>query len=135
ADAYNDRARTYAQAGQYPLALADYKEEKHLARGTVRTWSKLMAWFLATCPDPTYRDGAEAVAEATKDCEATRWSDPSDLDTMAAAKAEVGQFGEAASYEEKAIALLEPDSGWEKNFTARLALYRARKPFRDEPRR
>lgn len=135
ADIYNDRARTYAMAGQYQLALADYKEEKQQFWTNERGGAKSMAWFLATCPDATFRNGAEAVAEATKDCEETAWKDPYDLDTMAAAEAEAGRFEEAASYEEKALALLKGESRLRKRFVDRLALYRSRKPFHEEPSR
>ncbi|MEO6970360.1 MAG: tetratricopeptide repeat protein [Chthoniobacterales bacterium] len=132
ADAYNDRARTYAMTGQYPLALADYEEVRQTARGAVKSQSKSMAWFLATCPDPAFRDGAKAVKQATKACEDSRWKNSGKLDTLAAAKAEVGKFDEAISYEQKAIALLSKDSEMGKQFDSRLALYQAHKPFRDE---
>jgi len=93
-----------------------------------------LAWLLATYPDPGIRNGAEAVAIGEKMRSLTAGRDPSVLDTLAAACAEAGRFDDAVRTMQQAIRMLPPDA--EKNiredFEARLTLYRAFKPYRQE---
>ena len=57
------------------------------------------------------------------------------LDTLAAAYAEAGDFGAAVTWEEKAQSLLANDDVRNrKDFEARLTLYQAKKPYREEPK-
>jgi tetratricopeptide (TPR) repeat protein len=130
--AYKERARTYFRSGQYALALADYQQASAYPGGTVKSETKTMAWLLATCPDPQFRNGPEAVIQALKDCEQSEWHDSLDLDTLAAAYAETGQFDEAVRYELQAIALKDGDAEWEAKLEKRLALYQERQPYREE---
>ncbi len=134
-DGYNDRARTYAMAGQYQPAVSDYEQVKGLARGAVPTRSKPLAWLLATCPDPAFRDGARAVEQATAECEKSSWRNWNYLDTLAAAEAEAGNYDDAVCYEQEAIDLAGKDAQRQKHLKERLALYQDRKPFRDEVER
>ncbi|HPK02510.1 MAG TPA: rhomboid family intramembrane serine protease [Candidatus Sumerlaeota bacterium] len=66
-----------------------------------------IAWRLATSYDKRRRDGARAVELARRACEASNWQWPEIIDTLAAAYAESGQWGEAAATSERAVALLE----------------------------
>ena len=84
----------------------------------------------ATCPDATLRDGRQAVAAATRACELTAWKDPGLLDTLAAACAEAGDFDAAVRWQTKAGAMVH-DAGSRSGFEARLALYRAKKPYHE----
>jgi hypothetical protein len=86
------------------------------------------ATLLATCPDARYRDGKVALASATRACELSGWSYPMLLDPLAAAYAETGDFDAAAAFQEKAIGLA-PDGVKKDEYRARLALYRAGKPY------
>ena len=63
-----------------------------------------IAWFLATIPDESVRDGKQAVTYATKACELTKWNDPNSIDTLAAACAAAGNFDDAMKWEEKYLA-------------------------------
>lgn len=119
------------------------------------------AWLRATCPDPALRNGQLAVADAKKACEIDKWEFASEIDTLAAAYAEAGDFDSATRYEEKAIALyrtypekaakfikkyydkavvqkridkaVEDAEQTESRFAKRLALYEQRRPYRENP--
>ncbi len=130
--AYRERARTYFRSGNYTLALADYKQASGFPGGTVRSRARPLAWLLATCPDPQFRNGAEAVAQAMKDCEPNGCHDALRLDTLAAAYAEAGKFGEAVRYERQALDLNEGDAEWRAELEKRMALYQERQPYREE---
>ena len=54
-----------------------------------------LAWSLATCPDPESRNGFEAVQMAETICRESNNRQPDFLDTLAAAYAEAGCFGDA----------------------------------------
>jgi len=88
-----------------------------------------LAWLQATCPDASCRDGKAAVGHATKAAELTGWKNPDELDTLAAAYAERGDFGNAALWQGLAAELAPAAS--KPAFAARLDLYRRRQPFRE----
>jgi hypothetical protein len=62
-----------------------------------------LAWLQATCPDPQYRDGKAALANANKAYEITGGADWSFIDTLAAAYAENGDFKAAQQWAANAI--------------------------------
>ena len=64
-----------------------------------------LAWLLATCAEAPLRNGREAVDLARRANELTGNRSPIILHTLAAAYAEAGQFDEARSTVQKAIAL------------------------------
>jgi TPR repeat protein len=88
------------------------------------------AWLLATSPEPGLRDGTNAVILAERAASVTNRKDPGILDTLAAAYAETGQFEKAAKAESDAIEV-STEEGEKKDFTNRLALYRAGSPYRE----
>jgi tetratricopeptide (TPR) repeat protein len=133
--AYKERARTYFRDGQYALSLADYKQGAVLG-GTVHSDVRPLAWLLATCPDPIYRDGLGAIAEAAKDCEQNGNQNSQLLDTLAAAYAEAGQFDQAVHYQRQAVAVHDDkDPEWQTQLETRLELYAHHQPYREEPKR
>ena len=90
------------------------------------------AFFRATCPVAKYRDGKKAVEmaklaieKAGKDAD---WEYPA---TLAAAYAEVGDFELAVTEQRKVLDDKHIDATDKKEQEARLALYRAKKPYRD----
>ena len=90
------------------------------------------AMIMASCPDAKFRDGKKAVEFATRACELTGWKNPEVLDTLASAQAEVGDYGAAVAWQEQAIKLLTDDRQ-RSDYRSRLALYKAKKPYRDVP--
>ena len=87
-----------------------------------------LAWFLATCPDETVRDGSEAITLAERVVAATGRKEADFLDTLAAAYAETGRFAEAVRTQKEAIALLH-DENKKADFEARLKLFESGVPF------
>jgi hypothetical protein len=89
------------------------------------------AWFQATCPDSRFRDGTQAVANATRACEKTNWKVDGIIDTLAAAYAEAGDFAQAVHFQKRVLeARVLPESVRTKAL-ARLALYEQGKPYRE----
>ena len=90
-----------------------------------------LAWILATSQNSEIRDGSNAVVFAEKSVAATNRKTPADLDTLAAAYAENGQFEKAAATQQEAIALLQTEA--EKNdYRSRLKLFELHQPYRSK---
>jgi len=92
------------------------------------------AWLLATCPEEQFRDGKTAIELAKVACVQTSWENVMYLDTLAAAYAEAGDFQSAIDWQEKTIELNGSDIYRNENLRPRLDLYRAGKPYRQEPK-
>lgn len=70
---------------------------------------------------------------AIRACELTKWKEPSEIDTLAAAYAESGDFDEAVKYQTQAINMKSDYGPVDKKTRKRLAPYRDHKPARSEP--
>ena len=94
-----------------------------------------MAWFFATQPDATLRNGPEAVRLAEHACALTDRKAPEMLATLAAAHAETGRVAEAISIAEEAR--LRAQSSGDANavsLTERLlAAFQAGHAYHEEP--
>jgi tetratricopeptide (TPR) repeat protein len=112
------------RSGDVPGAIASYREALRANPGQVEAANNL-AWILATAPDPSLRAPQEAIALAQR--AARRNSDPSVLDTLAAAYASAGRYGEAAEVGARAVAALPSGSPLRADLERRLAEYRARR--------
>jgi Flp pilus assembly protein TadD len=91
------------------------------------------AWILATNPNASARNAAEAVTMGERALRLSGARDPAVLDTLAAAYAEAGRFEEAARAAEKAIALARGQRS-EKladKIAARIALYKGARPYHE----
>jgi tetratricopeptide (TPR) repeat protein len=96
------------------------------------------AWLRATCPDTSIRNGQLAVKDATASCKITNFKNFYNVDTLAAAYAEAGDFDSALRYEEQAIALANPKAKDDrevaftlKGMQNRLVLYKQRRPYHE----
>lgn len=111
---------------EYRDALADYREavhrDEHFADGY-----RSLAWTLATCSDPAFRNGKLAVEYGKVACKLPGSNEPWALDALAAAFAEAGNFDAAVAQQEGAPKLAGDNAG----FQQRLALYKEHKPYRE----
>lgn len=128
---YYKRAVIWNRKHVYDKAIADYEEGIRLEPRFLNAYMAL-AWLRATCPDAEYRDGKQAIKNATTACEIHEWKRPESLETLAAAFAEAGNFEEAVRAQAKAMELAP--EGLKAAFHTRLDLYISGKPFRDEPK-
>lgn len=137
------------------LALSPANEQAYIVKGSILTqmaqydkliehWQSAMrvrcdwpealrslAWILATHPEESRRDDAQAMALAERACELTGNRDAPALDAAAAAYAEAGLFDKAIEKSERACGLagLAGDST-AAEMRSRLALYKSRRPYR-----
>jgi tetratricopeptide (TPR) repeat protein len=88
------------------------------------------ASFLATCPDPAFRNGKQAVQDAKIACKLTNWNDDAALDSLALAFAEAGDFDSAVRYSEQALAVKHVWPEDSKRIQRHLECFQQRKPIR-----
>jgi WD40 repeat protein/Flp pilus assembly protein TadD len=125
---YDNRSQLWRRKKEFDKALADLSDSIRLNPTNAFAHNN-RAWLWATCADGRYRDGARAVESATRACELTDWKHASNVDTLAAAYAEHGEFDKAVRWQEEAIKL-SPDGDQKKRAEERLRLYKEKKPFR-----
>lgn len=127
---YANRGVTFAYDGHYDKGISDCKKAIHLDPNCGLAYDGL-AWIMGTASDSNIRNGSEALKNAKKACNLTNWSQPQCLDTLAAAYAEIGNYAEAARWEEKCL-----ESDWpEKNLRQsqiRLSLYKQSKGYHEK---
>ena len=129
AGAYNNLGLVCSRQGKFAEATAHYTQALRFNPEDDKAHNNL-AMILAACPEAAYRDGPKAVESATRACTLTDWEKPEYLDTLAAAAAEVGDFDAAVAWQARAIALLS-DEQQRDDYRSRLALYQAKKPYRE----
>jgi tetratricopeptide (TPR) repeat protein len=132
-EAYIDRGLAYEKKKAYEQAINDYSTALKLDEKNVHACNNL-AWVLATCPNPSFRNGKSALEFAEYACRLTEWKDANLFDTLAAAYAELGRFEEAVQWQKKALAAPDAfeDKEEAKKAEHRLNLYEAGKAFQDE---
>jgi tetratricopeptide (TPR) repeat protein len=126
------RAGINAQLGKYAEALKEfnYLISLHPGRVTLGRALKQRAWFQATCPDPAFRNGQQAVKDAKAACSISEWRDEDTLDTLAAAYAETGDFDSAARFAAQALAIKGIAPVDSKRIQRHLALFERHQPVR-----
>ena len=130
--AYELRGYAWARKGGFAKSVADYEEAARLDPSNLAACNSA-AWMRATCPVDSVRNGKKAVELAVRACVLTGWKEGSRLDTLAAAYAELGEFDGAVKWQEAAISGYQ-DPIARARACERLALYRSRRPFRNEPK-
>ena len=88
------------------------------------------AWFQATCPDPTFRNGKQAVKDAKAACSIMQWKDEDMIDTLAAAYAETGDFASATRYAAQALTIKGITPLDAKRIQQHLTLFQQNRPIR-----
>lgn len=94
-------------------------------------WGNI-AWILATCPEKKFRNGQRAVTIAKKLVQENP-NDATNLDNLAAAYAELGDFTSAVNYQKKAIKAIanEEQVEYKADFRQRLKNYQDQQPYRE----
>jgi tetratricopeptide (TPR) repeat protein len=128
--AFGIRGIAWMKKKEYDRAIADFNEATRLNPNWAWPFHG-QAWLWATCPDAQHRNGKKAVESAMKACELSDWKVGMFIDTLAAAYAEAGQFGEAIKYQEKALSFPDFEKEDGEKARLRLSLYRDKKPYRD----
>ena len=124
---FSERTELWKKQGQIEKAIQDYGMALRLPPADPAIYSA-RAWILATSFHAELRNGKQAVADATKACELTKWTDSVFLDSLAAAYAEAGDFEQAIKWQE--TALRESTIG-RADRESRLKLFLAGKPYHE----
>jgi len=104
APSHDGLAAVYSALGEYAKARDAHRRAVELAPRDAKPANNF-AWFLATCPVAELRAPAEAVALAERACQQSGQLDPSQIDTLAAAYAAAGRFGDAVAAADRAAEL------------------------------
>jgi hypothetical protein len=121
----------------------DYRRAEAWYRRAARSesaWARNdIAWFLAVCPDESFHDGESAVDFARDALARMPDQDYQVVDTLAAALARAGQYGEAVQIQTKAVLMFGEDKSkeqtaeqrekLEKELLDRLESYRKQLPY------
>ncbi|MGZ8901829.1 MAG: tetratricopeptide repeat protein [Limisphaerales bacterium] len=130
AEGYLGRARALSEKRKFARAAADYEKAIKL-RPDGPEGLNALAWFRATCPVDSFRNGKNAVSAAMQACELTRWEFFACVDTLAAAFAENKEYQKAADFQMYALTLASLESEHRAGAEKRLALYQQGKPYRE----
>jgi tetratricopeptide (TPR) repeat protein len=126
-----NRGDTHSDLGRYSDAANDYRAAVEANPKLGKAYQSA-AWLMATCPDEHYRNQKLAIDAARKAIELDGDGDYRCLETLAAAQANAGQFGEAKQTQEKAIAKAPRSEAVVAE--KRMALYKSEQAYREQPR-
>jgi len=126
AEAYINRGAAHEHKGEYDQAISDYNRVLEINPKDAAACNNF-AWLLATAKEARFRNGTKAVELALKACELSDWKDPENLDTLAAAYARVGDYGNAIKWQEKALE--SPHIYKQNEAQERLNFYQQHKPW------
>ena len=132
ANAHNNFGNALAGQGKIAAAIVQWREAVRLQPNELGFVNQL-AWVLATCPEASVRNGAEAIELAQRAVRISGGREPAVLGTLAAAYAEAGRFSEAVQTARKAreLAVQQNKPGLAESIGAKIPLYKAGTPFRE----
>jgi tetratricopeptide (TPR) repeat protein len=129
-----DLAKAYARQGEYRQAGEQFAYARRMSPNDAAT-KLITAWFLATCPEDSVRNGqlAAQLAEEVLRQQGQEYDRVLALDSLAAGHAEAGRFEEAVKAAGRLLEELEGARRTEQaaKVRARLDLYNAHKPYRE----
>ena len=126
-DALSSKGRTREALVQWRAALRAEPDQLAVLNAA--------AWVLATNPDSSLRNGAEAVELAERAVRLSGGNEPRTLVTLAAAYAEAGRFSDALRAVHAALDAGQGNPPLAKTLNAMIALYQAKTPLRAPPQR
>jgi tetratricopeptide (TPR) repeat protein len=125
------RAYVKRNFGDYKGAIEDYNQSIKLSPNLYNAYNNL-SWLYSTCLDSKYRDGDKALSLAQISVELKR--EGSTLDTLAAAHAELGNFGIAVKIQDEVLTFInktdEPDLYM--SASTKLSHYKSKLPWREQ---
>jgi Flp pilus assembly protein TadD len=132
ADARNNLGMAQSQHEKIVQSLARQRELLR-ARPDDPALLRDIAWTLATNPNASIRNGAEAIELAQRAVELSGGREPAILGVLAAAQAEAGQFAEAVETAERALALAsdQNNTALAEDIKARIKLYQHKSPYHE----
>ncbi len=135
ADAHANLGSALLAKGRIAEAIGQYKEALTLAPENVAAQSNL-AWLLATSPDPSLRNGPEAVLLAEQASRSSGGKRPLVLRILAAAYAETGRFSEARATAHEALQAADDqgNSALSDFLRKEIALYESGQPYHKQAR-
>ena len=126
------RAKANAHLGRYTEALQELNHVVRI-RPHLDSYARALqtrAWFLVTCNDSSFRNGAQAVQDAKLACKLTNWNDEIAIDTLAVAYAELGDFDSAVRCAQQALAVKDISATDSKRIQRHLELFQQHNPVR-----
>jgi tetratricopeptide (TPR) repeat protein len=133
--AYNGIASALHRQGRLAEAIAEYERAVQLRPESAGILSNL-AWMLATCADPSLRNGPRALELARRADRFSGDANPRVLRSLAAAHAELGQFGQAAKAARRALelSLQDGESSFTRALRREISLFDAGRPYHEAAR-
>jgi protein O-mannosyl-transferase len=132
ADAQRNLNMARSLRGKLVTALAERRESLRSQPNDIALLNQT-AWMLATNPNASIRNGAEAIELAQRAVELPDGRQPAVLGTLAAAYAETGQFAKAIETAQQALALVasQGNGTLADSLRARIRLYQAGSPYHE----
>lgn len=120
----------YSRLGMYDMAAVELGRAVNANRTYADAYAHY-AWLLATCPVDKYRDGARALEMAKKAVFIKRTA--MNLDALAAAYAETGDYKRAIKTQQQAMLVLKRTAltQYFHDFADRLEVYQTNRPWRE----
>ncbi len=123
-----------AASGQPAESIAHYRKALQIKPDSPQIQNNL-AWVLATYPEASIRNGAEAVELAQRAVQHSGGRQPEILNTLAAAYAEMGRFPEALETARRALdgASVRDNTTLANTIKARIKLYQSGSRYYEKP--